>query len=476
MHKTSVTIAVVAPQEPFTFFGDFWEGVWSAAYELAPLGVQVNNILVESLDAELQAQSLEALLAASPDAIVLLPSESQRFDSLIERHARQGSPVVTVFNDAPLSGRALFVGPDYRVAGRLAGQMLESVLPPQGRVVALAGCRRNAHLEQQYGGFLEALRASLTPFTLTEYDTAEGLLAALNSAGFSFDGLYVGCSETPFLNEILRRVRRPARAVTFGLTDVTRPYLESGTLCAVIDSSRYYQGYLAMQKAYECVHARSLESRWVSIPTSVMLPAHATIEGQRASTYQVMETVLRQRTCQLQNYKQELDLANARLLRIAETDSVTGLLNRRRFDELVDGAVAGYNDGDSPVALLVLALDDAEGIAGLFGQRATEQAVQAVAAAIGAACRPDDILGRTGPAEFGLLLPQTPLALAQAISDRIIESVSDARMAADPDLVFSVSVGLVWTPVHGRTGSELRSAALALPGKIEHFEELRKAG
>jgi diguanylate cyclase (GGDEF)-like protein len=231
-----------------------------------------------------------------------------------------------------------------------------------------------------------------------------------------------------------------------------------------------------MQKAYECVHARSLESRWVSIPTSVMLPAHATIEGQRASTYQVMETVLRQRTCQLQNYKQELDLANARLLRIAETDSVTGLLNRRRFDELVDEAVAGYNDGDSPVALLVLALDDAEGIAGLFGQRATEQAVQAVAAAIGAACRPDDILGRTGPAEFGLLLPQTPLALAQAVSDRIIESVSDARMAADPDLVFSVSVGLVWTPVHGRTGSELRSAALALPGKIEHFEELRKAG
>jgi hypothetical protein len=68
------------------------------------------------------------------------------------------------------------------------------------------------------------------------------------------------------------------------------------------------------------------------------------------------------------------------------------------------------------------------------------------------------------------------LALAQAVSDRIIESVSDARMAADPDLVFSVSVGLVWTPVHGRTGSELRSAALALPGKIEHFEELRKAG
>lgn len=474
MHEKNVTIAVVAPQEPFEFFSDFWEGVWSAAYELAPLGVQVNNILVENLDARLQAQSLEELLRNAPDVIVLLPCESQEFDTLIERNVQRGVPVVTVFNDAPLSRRALFVGPDYRVAGRLAGQMLGSVLPPKSHIATLTGSPDDAHLSQQYQGFREALDAG-SQFTLTEFEIAEDLLSAASAGDFPWAGLYVGCSESRMLNDVLRLVKRPARSVTFGLTDLTRPYLESGTLCAVIDSSRYYQGYLAVQKAYECVHAHSVESRWVSIPSAVMLPAHVTVDGQRSSMYLVMETVLRQRTAQLRNYKQELDVVKARLMRAAETDSVSGLLNLRKFQELLDQAATGHSNGALPVVLLVLALDDAEGIANVFGQATLDQAIQAVAGVLRGVCQADEILGRTGPAEFTLLLKAT-LPAAQSLASRILESLGEARMAADPDHVFSVSLGMVWTPVHGRTGSELRIAAQSVLRKPEEFHELRKAG
>jgi diguanylate cyclase (GGDEF)-like protein len=471
VHEKSVTIAVVAPQEPFEFFSDFWEGVWSAAYELAPLGVQVNNILIETLDAGLQAQSLEELLRAVPDVIVLLPVESQQFDALIERHAQRGVPVVTVFNDAPRSRRALFVGPDYRVAGRLAGQMLGSVIPQRSRIAALTGSRTSAHLGQQYEGFREALGTGGSEFILTEYETAEDLLAG----DFSYGGLYAGCGESPLLDEVLKLVRKPARAVTFGLTDISKPYLESGALCAVIDSSRYYQGYLAVQKAYECVRAQSIESRWVSIPSAVMLPAHVSAEGLRSSMYVVMETVLRQRTAQLRNYKQELDLVNARLMRTGEIDALSGLLNLRKFEEVLGQAFAGTGDRNTTIALLVFALDDAPGIAGLLGQAAADQAIQSIAGALRAACRPDDIVGRTGDAEFAVML-KGPLSVAQALADRILNCVSEVRMAADPEYVLSVSFAMVWTPMHGRTGGELKTAAQSILRKAEGFQALRKAG
>ena len=57
--KTNITIAVVAPQEPFEFFDAFWEGVWSAAYELAPLGVNVLTVSTATLDVDDQIHALK---------------------------------------------------------------------------------------------------------------------------------------------------------------------------------------------------------------------------------------------------------------------------------------------------------------------------------------------------------------------------------------------------------------------------------
>ena len=50
MNEKSITIAVIAPREPFEFFDLVWEGVWSAAYELAPLGVEVRTVSTRHYD------------------------------------------------------------------------------------------------------------------------------------------------------------------------------------------------------------------------------------------------------------------------------------------------------------------------------------------------------------------------------------------------------------------------------------------
>ena len=461
-------VAVVAPQEPFEFFGDFWEGVWSAAYELAPLGVQVQSILLESPDAERQAQALEELLRADVNAVVLLPADSQRLDVLIDRHAQNGTPVVTVSNDAPLSGRAVFVGPDYQVTGRLAGEMLRNVLQSDSRIATLAGPPTSARV-QQYKGFQEALRENSPAFEISEFESGAALLDAMSGTGLPFDGVYLGWSECVQLRPILARMVSPARAIAFGMTPITTPYLQSGILCAVIDSSLYYQGYLAVQKAYECANAQLTESRWIAIPSSVMLSAHASGKGQNTSTHLVMEAVLRQRTRQLHTYKEELGRANARLMSEVETDSLTGLLNRRRFEEILEDAAAARTDSDAPVTVLMVAMDDISEIEELLGKTARDQAVQAVAGALQKACTSDAVVARTGVGEFAVLSYETTAILAQGLTERILHSIAEARTASDPDCTFTVSVRLTCPPLHGRTELKRPAAKVSL-------SQLRRAG
>jgi diguanylate cyclase (GGDEF)-like protein len=345
--------------------------------------------------------------------------------------------------------------------------MLRNVLQPNGRVATLAGPPTSARI-QQYAGFLDALRNNSPEFDITEFGSGEALLEAMGGAGPPFDGLYLGWSECAQLSPILARVVSPARAVAFGMTPITTPHLQSGILCAVIDSSLYYQGYLAVQKAYECANGQSTESRWTAIPSSVMLSAHASGKGQHASTHLVMEAVLRQRTRQLHTYKEELGRANARLMSEVETDSLTGLLNRRRFEEIMEEAAAARTDRDGPVTVLMVAMDDLSEIDELLGQTAVDQAVQAVGDALQKACTSDAVLARTGMGEFAVLSQETTAVLAQGLTERILRSVAEARMATDPDCTFTVSVRLTCTPLSGRSGLKRPAANVSLP-------KLRKA-
>ena len=63
--ESLVTIAVVAPQEPFEYYQLFWDGVWSAAHELAPLGVRVLTAATPIAEWSEQAKVLERAVAES---------------------------------------------------------------------------------------------------------------------------------------------------------------------------------------------------------------------------------------------------------------------------------------------------------------------------------------------------------------------------------------------------------------------------
>lgn len=124
-----------------------------------------------------------------------------------------------------------------------------------------------------------------------------------------------------------------------------------------------------------------------------------------------------------------------RLQVMALEDALTGLWNRRAFDDRVLELV-----GDAtqlPLAMLLLDVDRFKQVNDTFGHQVGDQALQQVATHIREVLREADFAARLGGDEFVVLLPATGLDDAVAIAERIRSSVE-----ADADPAFTVSIGV----------------------------------
>jgi diguanylate cyclase (GGDEF)-like protein len=170
-----------------------------------------------------------------------------------------------------------------------------------------------------------------------------------------------------------------------------------------------------------------------------------------------------------------------RLARLATTDSLTGLLNARAFDQRLRQEVARAARYGDPLALLILDLDGLKRINDQQGHLAGDRALQSVASAIRDALREVDIAARLGGDEFGVLAPRTDGTAALVLGDRV-RVLAAERLAAAVGQPFTVSVGAAClgptdSPT-GTTSSLMRSADTALyeakrqGGNRTHFGQL----
>lgn len=130
-----------------------------------------------------------------------------------------------------------------------------------------------------------------------------------------------------------------------------------------------------------------------------------------------------------------LQAANTRLERLADEDGLTGLLNHRRIQELIAGAVAC----GEVASVLLVDVDHFKQFNDTHGHPAGDGALRAVAAALRASTRPTDACARYGGEEFVVLLAGTPLAEAMPVAERVRLAVAGARDIVAP---LTVSVGV----------------------------------
>jgi len=113
------------------------------------------------------------------------------------------------------------------------------------------------------------------------------------------------------------------------------------------------------------------------------------------------------------------------ILSLAAVDSLTGLYNKRHFDEVFGKEVARAEQSQQPLSLIVLDVDHFKKINDNFGHPAGDAVLKHVAAMVKSQIRPSDTLCRVGGEELALVLPQTPLSVATQAAESIRVAVDD---------------------------------------------------
>ena len=148
---------------------------------------------------------------------------------------------------------------------------------------------------------------------------------------------------------------------------------------------------------------------------------------------------------------------------LAETalkDGLTGIANRRRFDEHLGNAWYQAVREHKPVALLLVDIDHFKRFNDRYGHQAGDEAMKSIAGVLtGFARRPLDLAARYGGEEFALVLFDTPREQAERIGDEILAAVRALGIAhADSDAagILTVSMGIASIlPVARRSSSGL---------------------
>lgn len=140
---------------------------------------------------------------------------------------------------------------------------------------------------------------------------------------------------------------------------------------------------------------------------------------------------------------------NLELERLAATDALTGLSNRRRFDEVLAREWRRAVRTRRPLSLILLDADHFKGFNDRYGHQRGDEALKLIAQSIEAAIdSTHDIACRIGGEEFAVVLPDTDTAGAVIVANRIRESISGWKVphAANPHGVLTVSLGLAEIP------------------------------
>lgn len=144
--------------------------------------------------------------------------------------------------------------------------------------------------------------------------------------------------------------------------------------------------------------------------------------------------------------REALQSANNRLEDLARHDPLTGLYNRRHFDEMQQTEFRRAQRSGQPLSLMVCDIDYFKGYNDHYGHQGGDQCLRAVAEAMNKTItRSGDTLARIGGEEFAVLLPATPLAAAIHVAERLRLSVAALAMphvASEVAPLVTISIGV----------------------------------
>ena len=141
------------------------------------------------------------------------------------------------------------------------------------------------------------------------------------------------------------------------------------------------------------------------------------VEGELLSMLAPVASVALKNVEQLQDVTQK-----------SNHDALTGLANRRQFEERLRHHLLEYTRHRQPVSLILLDIDMFKTVNDIFGHQGGDEVLKEVARAAELTIREIDLCARYGGEELAILLPQTNLAGASRTAERLREAVANLRV------------------------------------------------
>jgi diguanylate cyclase (GGDEF)-like protein len=128
--------------------------------------------------------------------------------------------------------------------------------------------------------------------------------------------------------------------------------------------------------------------------------------------------------------------------RLAITDALTGLFNRRHFNQQLEENVGRATRYDEPLGLVFLDVDHFKSVNDKFGHQAGDRCLQALARTLRESVRDSDQIARIGGEEFAILLIRADKELALSIAERLRTRIDDLVLEEDPPLPVDLTASL----------------------------------
>jgi len=291
----------------------------------------------------------------------------------------------------------------------------------QGEMVGLAGVTRDItekkRLEQEVADSRALLSRAMA-------EMSDGF------AMFDRDGFLIFCNDQ--YRSFFPRTAA-ARRVGAHVTEIIRAVIDTAErkdLPASVgdtwirDTARDFQGE-------RDVEIQLFNDHWLSVRTRV---------GGDGSTFVVVGdiTAIKQSELSLKEFAHEMK-------GLAETDPLTGIANRRVFDETIARECARANRTAVPLSLLLVDVDRFKKYNDTYGHQAGDECLKQVGKCLRAAARRStDVVARYGGEEFALLLPNTDLESAAAVAEQFRKSLADLGLphAASEFGIVTASIGI----------------------------------
>ena len=196
------------------------------------------------------------------------------------------------------------------------------------------------------------------------------------------------------------------------------------------------------RSSFDFIHPDDLESARSMIGTLLEEPRSVTYQCRflrKDGSYVWIEAAARSITDPVSGEISELQAAirdisdrkrlHQELERLAQQDSLTGLGNRRRFEQEVEAEMARSRRQLTPGALLLIDVDHFKSVNDSLGHLAGDKVLKQIAEVLGDRLRESDSLARLGGDEFAILLPDTGLREARLVAESLTRAIREGTEA-----------------------------------------------